>query len=179
MPADISNGLIRQATLKDLERISEIYIFNYRLNFYPIFKNDDYYFEELTVSNYESILRGIRSSIYQYDLGEVKFLSVLCTQEPDTVKDLVAGFGEHWVVDLNERRLLIYENQVLKFANAKDVIEEALLYQDLSGEKQKEQQKRGSFFFGKHMYLVYHSSKHFNIYISGTKWFSGGPKTYD
>lgn len=41
---------IRQATIADLSRISEIVIFNYRLNFYPIFQNDDYYFNELQVS---------------------------------------------------------------------------------------------------------------------------------
>ena len=40
---------IRQATEKDLSRIAEIEIFNYRLNFYPIFKSDWFYFEYLTV----------------------------------------------------------------------------------------------------------------------------------
>ena len=38
---------IRQATAADLPRIAEIEIFNYRLNFYPIFRDDDYYFNEL------------------------------------------------------------------------------------------------------------------------------------
>lgn len=109
---------------------------------YVIAVLDCKHFKGLTVNNYESILRGIRSSIYQYDLGEVKFLSVLCTEEPDTVKELVAGFGEHWVADLKERQLLIYENQIIKFANAKEVIEEALLYQDFAGEMREEQQKR-------------------------------------
>ena len=32
---------IRPAEAKDLARIAEIEIFNYRLNFYPIFQNDD------------------------------------------------------------------------------------------------------------------------------------------
>ena len=40
---------IRQATIDDLARIVEILIFNYRLNFYPIFQNDDFYFCELKV----------------------------------------------------------------------------------------------------------------------------------
>jgi len=31
---------IRKATAADLARIAEIEIFNYRLNFYPIFRND-------------------------------------------------------------------------------------------------------------------------------------------
>ena len=35
---------IRKATQKDLARIAEIEVFNYRLNFYPIFKDDDFLF---------------------------------------------------------------------------------------------------------------------------------------
>ena len=34
---------IRKAAIEDLSRIAEIIIFNYRLNFYPIFQNDDFY----------------------------------------------------------------------------------------------------------------------------------------
>ncbi len=41
---------IRQAKIEDLERIAEIFVFNYRLNFYPIFQDDTFYFEELKVS---------------------------------------------------------------------------------------------------------------------------------
>ena len=38
---------IRRAGPEDIFRLAEIEIFNYRLNFYPIFQNDDYYFAEL------------------------------------------------------------------------------------------------------------------------------------
>lgn len=103
------------------------------------------HFKDLTLENYESILRGIRSSIYQYNFENVKFLNVLCTEEPDTVKELIAGFGEHWVADLKEHKLLIYEDQILKFANAKEVIEEALLYQDMAGAVRQEKEKRRFF----------------------------------
>lgn len=112
---------------------------------YVITVLDCKHFKELTLEKYEKILRGIRSSIYQYNLENVKFLNVLCTEEPDTVKELVAGFGEHWVADLKEQKLLIYEDQILTFSNAREVIEEALLYQDLSDEEQKKQQKRSFF----------------------------------
>lgn len=112
---------------------------------YVITVLDCKHFKDLTVGNYEQILRGIRSSIYQYDFQNVKFLNVLCTEEPDSVKELVAGFGEHWVADLKEGRLLIYENQVLNFANAKEVIEEALTYQDFAGAVRKEKENRKFF----------------------------------
>lgn len=40
---------IRQATVQDAGRIAEIEIFNYRINFYPIFKDDGFYFGEQQV----------------------------------------------------------------------------------------------------------------------------------
>lgn len=42
---------IRKAELYDLARIAEIEVFNYRLNFYHIFKNDYFYFQEMQVLN--------------------------------------------------------------------------------------------------------------------------------
>ena len=64
--------MIRKATGKDLSRIAEIQIFNYRLFFYPIFRSDEYYFDELQVpalmKEYESAL----DSLYVYDDGVVK-----------------------------------------------------------------------------------------------------------
>ena len=41
------NEVIRRAAPKDIGRLAEIEVFNYRLNFYPIFRNDDFYFSEL------------------------------------------------------------------------------------------------------------------------------------
>lgn len=38
---------IRQARSEDCARLAEIEVFNYRLNFYPIFQNDDFYFGDL------------------------------------------------------------------------------------------------------------------------------------
>lgn len=43
--------IIRKARLEDLARIAEIEVFNYRLNFYPIFQDDAFYFVEMQVLN--------------------------------------------------------------------------------------------------------------------------------
>lgn len=40
---------IRPAILEDAARLSEIEITDYRLNFYPLFRTDRYFFSELTV----------------------------------------------------------------------------------------------------------------------------------
>ena len=63
---------IRQATPEDLARIAEIEIFNYRLNFYPIFRNDVYYFQELQVPGMMEQNAALLASTYVYDDGVVK-----------------------------------------------------------------------------------------------------------
>ena len=63
---------VRQATIADLSRIAEIVIFNYRLNFYPIFKNDDYYFNELQVSKVAKQYEDVVGNMWVYDDGAIK-----------------------------------------------------------------------------------------------------------
>ena len=63
---------IRPATLEDLVRIAEIEIFNYRLNFYPIFQNDGYYFDELQVPKQVEKYQGAMDRVWVYDDGVVK-----------------------------------------------------------------------------------------------------------
>lgn len=66
---------IRKAGTDDLSRIAEIYIFNNRVNFFPLFQDESYSFGELQVVSLadeyfkqEEILRNL----YVYDDGVVK-----------------------------------------------------------------------------------------------------------
>ena len=63
---------IRKALPGDLERIAEIEIFNYRLNFYPIFGNDEFYFSELSVSGKVNEYSGETEKFFVYDDGAIK-----------------------------------------------------------------------------------------------------------
>ena len=72
---------IRKATIADLARIAEIVIFNYRLNFYPIFKNDDYYFNELQVPTVMKQYESSIDHIWVYDDGAVKGIIQIENQE--------------------------------------------------------------------------------------------------
>ena len=65
-------GNIRKAKTEDLARIAEMEIFNYRLNFYPIFKNDWFYFDELQVPKQMEKYKTSMDSIWVYDDGVVK-----------------------------------------------------------------------------------------------------------
>lgn len=63
---------IRQATSADLSRIAEIYVFNYRLNFYPIFRDDFFYFRELQVPALMAQFQDLLDQVWVYDDGAVK-----------------------------------------------------------------------------------------------------------
>ena len=63
---------IRRACARDAGRIAEIEIFNYRLNFYPIFHNDEFYFGELSVLAKAAEVEKRADSIWVYDDGVVK-----------------------------------------------------------------------------------------------------------
>ena len=66
---------IRRAEESDLSRIAEIFVFNNRINYFPIFKDAAYSFGALQVVTYiEQYLKreDIVSNIYVYDDGVVK-----------------------------------------------------------------------------------------------------------
>lgn len=69
------NENIRKASEQDISRIAEIEIFNFRLNFYPIFKSDAFYFNELQVVkkvNKYQLDINLLNQIWVYDDGAVK-----------------------------------------------------------------------------------------------------------
>lgn len=72
---------IRKATMNDVSRIVEIVVFNYRLNFYPIFKDDDFYFNEIQVINLIDSYKEFISSMWVYDDGVVKGVIQIENQE--------------------------------------------------------------------------------------------------
>lgn len=72
---------IRKAGEKDLFRVAEIEIFNYRLNFYPIFKDDGFYFGELSVPKRAEELRNETGEIFVFDDGVIKGFIIIDGEE--------------------------------------------------------------------------------------------------
>ena len=66
---------IRPAAEADAGRIAEMIVTNYRMNFYPFFRNDQFYFNELnvldTAKEYAAGSSALQNS-YVYDDGVVK-----------------------------------------------------------------------------------------------------------
>ena len=118
---------IRRATADDLARIAEIVIFNYRLNFYPIFRNDAYYFRELQVPALMEEYEDFLSSLWVYDDGAVK--GFVQTEDREILKLFVepvlqgkgigaallrhaveeCGANHLWALEKNVRAIRFYE----------------------------------------------------------------------
>ena len=75
---------IRPASAADASRIAEIIITNYRVNFYPFFRNDPFYFGELNVvdmaAEYAEGTQALQHT-YVYDDGVVKGVLRVCGDE--------------------------------------------------------------------------------------------------
>lgn len=121
--------MIRKATANDAARLAEIEVFNYRLNFYPIFRCDEFYFDELTVPN---LMRqyadapALLEATYVYDDGVVKgFVRIAAGElqklfvEPvlqgqgigaALLKYAVNACGAHelWALEKNTRAIAFY-----------------------------------------------------------------------
>ena len=137
---------IRKATIGDLARIAEIEIFNYRLNFYPIFKNDDYYFDELQVpalmKQYESIVDnmwiyddGVIKGIIQIESQEIKKLFVEPVLQGNGIgpKLLAYAIENHnantlWALEKNTRAICFYERHGFKITADKKLEEDTTEY---------------------------------------------------
>ena len=118
---------VRKADRNDLSRIAEILVFNYRLYFYPIFKSDEYYFDELSVPSLMRKFESDLDSLYVYDDGVVKgFIKIEGTYIARLFVEPVlqnASIGSHlleyamkkhnadhlWALEKNEKAIRFYE----------------------------------------------------------------------
>lgn len=121
---------VRKVREDDLSRIAEIYVFNNRLNFFPIFKDEEFSFKELQVmslvDNYFK-KEEIINTIYVYDDGIIRgFIQIdeteICKIYVDTffqsngvgntlieyaIKELHANYL--WALEKNKRALYFYQ----------------------------------------------------------------------
>lgn len=75
---------IRPANESDLSRIAEIFVFNNRVNYFPIFKDESFSFSELQVrtvlERFPDII-GSPENTYVYDDGVIKGFTVVSDKE--------------------------------------------------------------------------------------------------
>ena len=137
---------IRKATKEDLARIAEIVVFNYRLNFYPIFKNDDFYFGELQVLNlmesYQSLIEtmwvyddGAIKGFVQVDNNEIKKLFVEPVLQGNAIGSNLLNFAIEefdayflWALEKNVRAIKFYQRHGFYVTSEKKLEEDTIEY---------------------------------------------------
>ena len=72
---------IRRATADDAGRIAEILVFNNRINFFPIFKDEYYSFCEMQVTNLIPDIVSNLANTYVYDDGVLRGVAVVSGDE--------------------------------------------------------------------------------------------------
>lgn len=131
---------IRKANADDLSRIAEIFIFNNRINYLPIFKDEYFSFGELQVVSFiENYLlnENVICHLYVFDTGIIKgFIqmdkSEICKLYVDpffqnlgignellnyAINDLHADFL--WALEKNEKAISFYQKHGFHLTNVK------------------------------------------------------------
>ena len=127
---------IRQARPEDISRIAEMFVVNYRENFFPILKNEDFYFGELNVldvaKDYSDNPENLANT-YVYDDGVVKGMIRIKDKEiqklfvepafqSDGIGSKLLSFAtaeKHanflWVLEHNKRGIAFYRRHGFDF----------------------------------------------------------------
>lgn len=121
---------IRRAENTDAARLAEIEVFNYRMNFYPIFKEDQFYFGQLQVPDVMKLYlqdEGLLKRTFVFDDGVVKGFIRIREEEIEKlfVEPILQGRGigaalldfavrEHqartlWALEKNARAIAFYQ----------------------------------------------------------------------
>ena len=150
---------IRKACPSDAGRIAEIIVTNYRVNFYPFFHNDEFYFSELnvadTASEYSEGSEALKNTFVYDDGGVLKgFIRVNGSEieklyvEPafqssgigaELLDFAVSELGADrlWALEYNERGIAFYMRHGFRLTGEKMTEDEWVPLVRLSLQKQK------------------------------------------
>ena len=152
--------MIRHAKTCDASRIAEIIITNYRVNFYPFFKNDEFYFSELNVvdmakeysdgseellSTYVYDDNGVIKGIIRINGTEVVKLYVepqfqSCGIGAELLAYAVDKFGADnlWALEYNTRGIAFYKRHGFQLTGEKMIEDEWVPLVKLARNKHKQ-----------------------------------------
>ena len=140
---------IRKAEARDLSRIGEILVFNNRINFFPIFNDEDYSFGEMQVIHIaEEYMKNenLMNSTWVYDDGIVR--GFIRMEDGEIIKLFVDPFFQGrgigakllefavethhanrlWALEKNERAIRFYERHGFRLTGEKKFEEGTMEY---------------------------------------------------
>ncbi len=138
-------SLIRPANADDAFRIAEIFVTDYRVNFYPFFRNDAYYFKELNVHDtaavYAAGTEALKQTYVYEDAGILKgfvriqgsLLDKLFVEPAFQSKGIGAallqfavehGADHLWALEYNKRGIAFYQRHGFRLTGEKIIEDE-------------------------------------------------------
>ena len=133
--------MIRHAKSCDASRIAEIIITNYRVNFYPFFKNDEFYFSELNVvdmaKEYSDGSEELLSTYVYDDNGVIK--GIIRINGTEVVKLYVEPQSDNlWALEYNTRGIAFYKRHGFQLTGEKMIEDEWVPLVKLARNKHKQ-----------------------------------------
>ncbi|HKL80096.1 MAG TPA: rhomboid family intramembrane serine protease [Mobilitalea sp.] len=125
----IIDGLNYQLVMREFKRAA-IHASGFQLFYRPANEEADIVIifyapsgEERTAEEYDQILFNIKKTFNKSGFGTIRLLGIILTEEPPRAKQFCLEQDAHWIIDLSERRLIIYENQPADFLGLRNEIE--------------------------------------------------------
>lgn len=82
--------------------------------------------DEFSLEQYEHIQEQIKQSFLMKGITRIQLLNLIFTYHPEKSRRLCLDLDEHWIVDLNSKRLILYENQTSDFYGLRAELEKLL-----------------------------------------------------
>ena len=124
---------IRKAKIEDLSRIAEIYIFNNRINYFPIFNDESFSFGELqVVSLIDNYFKNneIIKNIYVFDDGLIRGFFQNKGIGNELIEYAIKEFHADnlWALEKNTRAISFYQNHGFHLTGEKKLEEGTMEY---------------------------------------------------
>lgn len=128
--------------------------------------------EYVAEEQYQGLLDQIRQLFFSMEFTQIHLLNLICTHHPSSVKQLTNATDVNWIIDLNQKRLVIYENQPAEFFHLREVLEHAIM------EEPQERDRRGIQLGGYRIFTLFNSilvmiNVILFLMINFTHWFGG------
>lgn len=81
--------------------------------------------ESMEAEAYRAMLDHARKNFLNQGYTEVEILSLLCTWEPQNWKEFCLDYDQHWIVNLVNGQLIIFENQSSCFHGVEEMVKNA------------------------------------------------------
>ncbi|TAH73872.1 MAG: rhomboid family intramembrane serine protease [Anaerolineaceae bacterium] len=125
----IEDGIIRQLTTQEYQQL------DIKIDAMDMFYRSDYMGTEIVLilraitgneispEEYKLIIKNIKDRFLEGGFSDIHLLGLILTAVPERARRLYLDDDDHFIVDLRDRRLIVYENQSAYFAKLVPIIE--------------------------------------------------------